>query len=78
VRLAPGTFVAYEQQCTHLLCPVIPDPEAGVLHCPCHEGYFDLGTGRPTAGPPRRRLARIHLEVREGHVYAVGKEEGVL
>lgn len=78
IRLGDETFVAYDQQCTHLLCPVLPDPEEGVLHCPCHEGYFDMETGRPIAGPPRRRLARIQLEIRNGRVYAVGKEEGVL
>src|SRR5690606_5643313 len=42
VRLDETTFVAYDRLCTHLLCPVIPDPEHGQLHCPCHEGYFDM------------------------------------
>lgn len=78
VRLSEDAFVAYDQQCTHLLCPVIPEPEEGVLHCPCHEGYFDLASGRPIAGPPRRRLARIDVEVRHGQIYAVGREESVL
>lgn len=75
VRVDEETFVAYEQQCTHLTCPVIPDVPAGELHCPCHEGIFDLLTGRPLAGPPRRPLARVTLEVREGVVYATGIEE---
>jgi len=75
VRLDEETFVAYEQQCTHLTCPVIPDVERGELHCPCHEGIFDLQSGRPLAGPPRRPLARVTLEVREGVVYATGIEE---
>lgn len=78
VRLGEEEFVAYDQQCTHLLCPVLPEPEKGVLHCPCHEGSFDLQTGRPVAGPPRRRLPRIELEVRNGRVYAIGREEAVL
>lgn len=72
VRVDEETFVAYEQQCTHLLCPVIPQAEQRQLHCPCHQGYFDLMTGRPLAGPPRRPLARVTLEVRDGSVYATG------
>lgn len=75
VRVDEQTFVAYEQQCTHLTCPVIPDVAHGELHCPCHEGIFDLLSGRPLAGPPRRPLARVLLEVREGTVYATGLEE---
>lgn len=75
VRVDAETFVAYEQQCTHLLCPVIPHVDAGELHCPCHEGIFDLMSGRPLAGPPQRPLARIKLAVQDGKVYATGMEE---
>jgi nitrite reductase/ring-hydroxylating ferredoxin subunit len=74
VRLAEESFVAYDQQCTHLLCPVIPQPESGGLHCPCHEGLFDLQSGRPLAGPPSRPLPRITLEIRNNRVYATGRE----
>jgi nitrite reductase/ring-hydroxylating ferredoxin subunit len=75
VRLSETTFVAYDQQCTHLTCPVIPQPEAGRLHCPCHEGVFDLLTGQPLAGPPRRPLPKVKLERRGDKLYAVGLEE---
>jgi nitrite reductase/ring-hydroxylating ferredoxin subunit len=75
IRLGEGTFVAYGQQCTHLACPVIPLLEEGHLHCPCHEGVFDLVTGQPLAGPPRRQLPRVRLEVRNDRVYATGVEE---
>jgi nitrite reductase/ring-hydroxylating ferredoxin subunit len=75
VRLADAEVVAYGQKCTHLSCAVVPKPEQGVLHCPCHEGLFDLRSGRPIAGPPRRPLPRIVLEVRERDVYAIGVEE---
>jgi Rieske Fe-S protein len=74
VRLGPTEFVAYSQKCTHLSCAVIPRPEQGVLHCPCHEGFFDLRSGRPTAGPPRRPLPRILLDIRGREVYATGVE----
>jgi Rieske Fe-S protein len=75
VRTGPETFVAYDRQCTHLLCPVVPAVERGQLHCPCHNGWFELETGRPLAGPPRRPLTRVLLDVRERTVYATGLEE---
>jgi Rieske Fe-S protein len=74
VRTAERGFVAYDQQCTHLLCPVVPAVESGRLHCPCHNGWFDLATGRPLAGPPRRPLPRVTLELRDGTVFATGVE----
>ena len=73
-RLGEAELVAYSQKCTHLACAVIPRPDRGDLHCPCHEGYFDLRTGRPTAGPPTRPLPRILLEVRGPDIYATGVE----
>ena len=74
VRLSERDFVAYSQKCTHLSCAVIPEPEKGVLHCPCHDGFFDLRTGAPTAGPPRRPLPRIALDIRGRAIYATGIE----
>ncbi|HLG59109.1 MAG TPA: Rieske 2Fe-2S domain-containing protein [Vicinamibacterales bacterium] len=74
VRLSETDLVAYSQKCTHLSCAVIPRPEQGVLHCPCHDGYFDLRSGRPTAGPPQRPLPRILLQIRGRDVYAAGVE----
>jgi Rieske Fe-S protein len=68
------TLVAYNQKCTHLSCAVVPAPSEGCLNCPCHHGRFDCATGRPLAGPPRRPLTRIVLEVRDGVIYATGLE----
>ena len=75
VRSADRTFVAYSQRCTHLSCAVVPRVEEGVIRCPCHEGFFDLASGRPIAGPPRRPLSRVRLEIRDGGVFANGVEE---
>ena len=75
VRLSEREFVAFNQKCTHLSCAVIPRPSEGSLYCPCHEGRFDIRTGAPTAGPPRRPLTRILLETRGRDIYAVGVEE---
>ena len=52
-----------------------PAVEQHRLHCPCHDGWFDLETGRPVAGPPQRALPRILLDVRDSVVYATGVEE---
>lgn len=68
------TLLAFSQKCTHLGCAVTPNMEKKCLFCPCHLGYFALDSGRPLAGPPRRPLPRIRLEVRDGIVYATGME----
>ena len=75
VRLTASEFVAFNQKCTHLSCAVIPRPAERCFFCPCHEGRFDLRTGQPTAGPPRRPLTRVVLDFRGRDVYAVGIEE---
>jgi nitrite reductase/ring-hydroxylating ferredoxin subunit len=75
VRLTTDEFVAFNQKCTHLSCAVIPRPAEDSFFCPCHEGRFDLRTGAPTAGPPRRPLTRVVLDVKGRVIYAVGIEE---
>ncbi len=64
VRLTESEFVAFSQKCTHLSCAVIPKPAEGVFHCPCHEGLFDLRSGRVLAGPPPTAAAARHPRVR--------------
>ena len=46
----------------------------GRIECPCHRGLFDLATGRPLAGPPRRPLTRIEIERRGNDLYAIREE----
>lgn len=75
IRTNAGELVAYSQKCTHLACAVVPKLDEGVLHCPCHEGYFDLQTGRNIAGPPPRPLPAIELEVVGDDIFAVGVKE---
>jgi Rieske Fe-S protein len=74
LRTAEDSYLAYSQKCTHLACAVTPQFEDNCLHCPCHKGYFDMTTGRALAGPPRRPLPRITLQVRGDAVYASGVE----
>lgn len=78
VRLDESRVIAYSQKCTHLSCPVIPRLEESRFSCPCHQGSFDLATGQPLAGPPRRPLARIHLEVRGRRIFATAMERRIL
>jgi Rieske Fe-S protein len=75
VRTGEASFVAYDQACTHLMCPVVPAVAEGKLHCPCHNGWFDLETGAVLAGPPQRPLPKVFVEIRDGQVWATGVEE---
>jgi arsenite oxidase small subunit len=74
VRLSEDRFVAYNNACTHLSCPVYWDKKREDLVCPCHQGYFDVQTGHPVAGPPQRELPKIELLVENGEIYAVGRK----
>lgn len=75
IRTSGNEFIAFSQKCTHLSCPVIPDVEQKQFHCPCHEGYFEMETGTPLSGPPRRPLTRIHLQIHGEKIYAAGQVE---
>jgi len=74
VRGEGGELRAYSQVCTHLSCAVIYREEEKTLFCPCHHGYFALDDGRPTAGPPIRRLPQIKVEQRGEDLFATGIE----
>jgi len=74
LRPSAESFLAYNQKCTHLSCAVLPRMSDGRIECPCHRGLFDLTTGRPLAGPPRRPLTRIEIERRGNELYAIREE----
>ncbi len=64
VRLASGSFVAYDAVCTHEGCTVEWDGQDGVLLCPCHGAAFDAEhDGRVLAGPARRALPSLPLVI---------------
>ncbi|WP_173917477.1 ubiquinol-cytochrome c reductase iron-sulfur subunit [Halobacillus sp. Marseille-Q1614] len=71
IRLSENNYVAYQNACTHLRCPVYWVEEEREMICPCHHGKFDAFTGAPTAGPPRRPLPEIEVKVDNGSIYAV-------
>ena len=78
IRRESGEVIAFQQKCTHLACPVAyersRDGEGECLSCHCHNGRFDVATGKGVSGPPRelRPLARVALETKDGRLYAVG------
>jgi arsenite oxidase small subunit len=72
IRLGEHEYRAYQNACTHLKCPVFWSRDEDKMVCPCHHGYFDVRTGKPTAGPPRRALPEIIIEVEGAAIYATG------
>lgn len=77
LRLSEGQFVAFDQRCTHLSCPVIFEPRSKQLVCPCHEGFFSADDGRVLAGPPKRALTRLSVTTQNAKVWVSKSEEGV-
>lgn len=63
VRIDAATIVAFDRRCPHLGCPVVWTVARGRFECPCHRAVFDGRTGRVLAGPPRRGLTPIPLEI---------------
>lgn len=78
VRTGESRFVGFSQKCTHLSCAVVPEPEKKRFFCPCHNGSFDIETGKPLAGPARRPLPRVTLEIINGAIYATGIETSMV
>ncbi len=75
IRLQNGEFVAYSARCTHLGCIVgflKAESPSRQIYCACHAGYFNVYTGEPTEGPPKRPLPMVKLEIIDGKIYATG------
>lgn len=72
IRLGETEYKAYQNACTHLKCPVFWSKEQSELVCPCHHGFFDVRSGAPTAGPPKRPLPEIEIAIEQGAIYATG------
>lgn len=74
IHTTDGQLKAYNNKCTHLQCPVFYEKEQEVLLCPCHQGFFDVKSGHPLAGPPQRELPLIELEIEGDVIFAVGRK----
>lgn len=72
IRLGENEYKAYQNACTHLKCPVFWSKDDGEMVCPCHHGFFDVRTGSPTAGPPKRPLPEVLLKQEQGAIFATG------
>src|SRR5262249_19734349 len=59
--------IALDGRCTHMGCPVAPDPSTGGFRCPCHGGTFDAA-GAVTGGPPPRALTRLAVADAHGQL----------
>jgi len=75
LRPAEDKFVAFDQRCTHLSCPVFFNAAMKQLVCPCHEGFFSVEDGRPLAGPPKRALAQLTVTTQNARIWVKRSEE---
>ncbi len=72
IEAAKGVYLtSYTLSCTHQGCKVaLPDKDK-VLACPCHGSAFNAADGSVKAGPAKKSLKGLKLELRSGEVYAV-------
>jgi Rieske Fe-S protein len=73
VRARDGNYHAYCTKCSHLGCSVYFERTLDRLECPCHKGAYDVKSGGVVAGPPKRPLDEIMLQIRGAQVWAVGR-----
>ncbi len=73
VNTKAGGLKAFSAICTHLGCVVAWNERKSIIHCPCHDGFFNAVTGAVISGPPPLPLTQYELVVRDGQVL-VGKQ----
>jgi 3-phenylpropionate/trans-cinnamate dioxygenase ferredoxin component len=68
-RLADGSWVAFDDTCTHEECPLSEgDVEDGRIICYCHGSEFDLRTGEVLEGPAEDPLTMHPVRVEDGEL----------
>ena len=65
-------FRAYSAVCTHFACICKWDGADKVIHCPCHEGFFEPYEGGVISGPPPTPLEKISLTITDGEIFIGG------
>lgn len=65
-------FRAYSAVCTHFACICKWDVADKVIHCPCHEGFFEPYEGGVISGPPPTPLEKIPLTITDGEIFIGG------
>lgn len=71
INTPQGELRAFTAICTHLACTVRFDSETETIHCPCHNGRFDLA-GNVLSGPPPAPLEEYGVET-SGDIIFVSK-----
>jgi 3-phenylpropionate/trans-cinnamate dioxygenase ferredoxin component len=68
-RLDDGSWVAFDNMCTHEECPLSDgDLEGDRIVCPCHSSAFDVRTGAVRHGPAYVPLAVYPVRVQNGEL----------
>lgn len=62
INTSDGELRAFTAICTHMACTVRYDNENEAIHCPCHNGWFDLA-GKVLAGPPPAPLEQYDVQI---------------
>lgn len=73
VNTKAGGLKAFSAICTHLGCVVAWSQRKSIVHCPCHDGFFNPVTGAVVSGPPPTPLPQYELVVKDGNVL-IGKQ----
>lgn len=68
INTPSGELRAFTAICTHLACTVRYDTESETIHCPCHNGRFDLA-GNVLSGPPPAPLEAYDVEISGEKIY---------
>jgi nitrite reductase/ring-hydroxylating ferredoxin subunit len=68
-RLPDGSWVAFDDSCTHEECPLSQgDLEGERIVCYCHGSEFDLRTGEVLEGPAEDPLSIYSVRVEDGEL----------
>ncbi|MDQ3858623.1 MAG: Rieske (2Fe-2S) protein [Actinomycetota bacterium] len=68
-RLDDGSWVAFDNACTHEECPLSDgDLDGNRIICYCHSSVFDLGTGEVLEGPAEDPLAIYDVRISKGEL----------
>jgi nitrite reductase/ring-hydroxylating ferredoxin subunit len=68
-RLDDGSWVAFDNACTHEECPLSEgDLEGTRIVCHCHSSVFDVRTGAVIEGPAEEPLGVYPVRVENGEL----------